>query len=121
MPALDCFSDIQPGTTSTRTLYVPKGDDVVVRVTFCHQDTLMPWDFTGWSLDAKITDADEVNVWAIGATSTPDTSGVLTVLFPKSATSVLTIGDTGYWFIKGTDPLSLTRTLIHGEAIVTKA
>lgn len=117
MPALECFADTSR-VIPHRDIEVEVGDDVVIRITELHEDTLLPWDFTGWTFETKIKSPGGNVPWATGLTSIPDNTGIIDILFPDGQTILLTPGDIGFWYLKGVDTSLLDHTLVQGRAFI---
>lgn len=106
-----CWTDV-----AQRDIKLKTGDDVVLRITFRDDLTRELIDWTGWTFAATAKPGvDTVNA----SVTHNDDGGVVTIVFPKAQTSLLTADDTGRWDLEGTDPLSMVKTVVEGDVLVT--
>ena len=106
-----CWTDV-----AQRDIKLKTGDDVVLRITFRDEDTRELVDWTGWTFAATAKPGTDT----VNATVTHGgTDGTVVIVFPKAQTTTLTPDDVGRWDLEGTDPLSMVKTVVEGDVLVT--
>jgi hypothetical protein len=119
MPVVACSTSMNGSAWTDipeRDIKLRRGDDVVLRIIARDRATRELIDWTGWTFASKA----KPGVDTVTATVTHDgTGGTITVVFPKAQTSLLTPDDTGRWDLEGTDPLSMVKTVVEGDVLVT--
>lgn len=121
MPVVACNSSITPGSCldiDQVDIKIKRGDDVVVRFRCRDCETREAPNWTGWTFAAKAKSADLTTTWVVGVAG-GDADGVITVLWPKAQTALLTPGDVGKYDVQGTDPDGFDHTVVEGDVLVT--
>jgi hypothetical protein len=121
MPVVACTTSSSFGScldTPEVDITIKRGDDVVIRWVCrdCNTRELINW--TGWTFASKVKDSTLVTTWVVGSV-TADAFGVITAVYPKAQTSLLTPDLTGRYDVQGTDPTALDHTVVEGDALIT--
>lgn len=121
MPVVPCSTSFSSGSCDEIAqvdIKIKRGDDVVIRFPSRDCITREAVDWTGWTFAAKAKSADLTTTWVVGVVA-GDANGVITVLWPKAQTSLLTPGDEGKYDVQGTDPDGFDHTVVEGDVLVT--
>jgi hypothetical protein len=109
----DAWTDI-----AHKDIKIKTGDDVVVRFVARDSSTGELIDWTGWSFVSLVKNAALSVTWATGIV-TGDAVGVISILYPKAQTNLLTPDAEGKYDVEGTDPDGFVHTLVEGDVLVT--
>lgn len=122
MPAAcELGSSADLNAVAERDIRLTVGRDEVLRITFrTRQGALVDW--TGWTFASKAKPAPgSLTTWATATVTHGGTNGVVTVVFPRADTALLTPGAEGWWDLRGTDPDTLQRQILEGDVEVVGA